>query len=181
MNSDRSKWNARYREGDIPSEASEIVRRFFRLAPGPRALDLAAGAGRNAILLADNGFRVDAVDISEEGLSRVRHPGVRRICADLDAFDIPAARYDLIVDVLYLNRRLFPQMAEGLRPGGLLVFESLVLEPGQDAGGHCRDFFLRPNELLRAFLSLRVLHYREGAEQGADDGRQLASLVARRI
>ena len=80
-----------------------------------------------------------------------------------------------------LHRRLFPQMVEGLRPGGLLVFESLVLEPGQDAGGHCRDFFLRPNELLRAFLSLRVLHYREGPEQGTDDGRQLASLVARRI
>lgn len=181
MDSDRTKWNARYREGDIPAETSDIVRRFFRLASGPLALDLAAGAGRNSTFLAEHGFRVDAVDISEEGLSRVRHPGVRRICADLDAFDIPAARYDLIVDVLYLNRRLFPQMAEALRPGGLLVFESLLLEPGQDAGGHCRDYFLRPNELLHAFLALRVLYYREGPEREADDGRQLASLVARRI
>ncbi|MCU0564364.1 MAG: class I SAM-dependent methyltransferase [Desulfobacterales bacterium] len=181
MDSDRTKWNARYREGDIPGETSDIVRRFSRLASGPRALDLAAGAGRNATFLAGHGFRVDAVDISDEGLSRVRHPGVRRICADLDGFDIPAGRYDLIVDVLYLNRRLFPQMINGLRPGGLLVFESLLLEPGQEAGGHCRDYFLRPNELLRAFLALRVLHYREGPEPGADDGRQLASLVARRV
>lgn len=181
MDSDRTKWNARYREGDIPAETSDIVRRFFRLASGPLALDLAAGAGRNSTFLAEHGFRVDAVDISDEGLSRVRHPGVRRVCADLDAFDIPAERYDLIVDVLYLNRRLFPQVIDGLRPGGLLVFESLLLEPGQDAGGHCRDYFLRPNELLRAFSPLRVLHYHEGPEQGADEGRQLASLVARRI
>jgi SAM-dependent methyltransferase len=181
MDSDRAKWNARYREGDIPAETSDTVRRFFRLAHMGRALDIAAGAGRNATFLAGHGFRVDAVDISDGGLSRVRHPGVRRICADLDAFDIPAARYDLIVDVLYLNRRLFPQMIDGLKPGGLLVFESLLLEPGQDAGGHCRDYFLRPNELLRAFLALRVLHYREGPEQGDDEGRQMASLVARRI
>ena len=181
MERDRTKWNARYREGDMPPEPSGIVRRFCGLARGPRALDLAAGCGRNATFLAEHGFQVDAVDISDEGLARFRHAGVRRVCADLDRFDIPPARYDLIVDVLYVNRRLFAQMGAGLRPGGLLVCESLLLEPGQDAGGSCRDYFLQPNELLRAFLNLRVLHYTEGPEGGAKAGRQLASLVARRI
>jgi tellurite methyltransferase len=180
MERDRVKWNARYRAGDIPAEASDIVRRSFRLAPGPRALDIAAGCGRNATFLAARGFQVDAVDVSDEGLSRFHTAGVRRVCADLDRFDIPPGRYDLIVDVLYVNRRLFPQMGAGLRTGGLLVVESLLLEPGAETGGSCRDYFLRPNELLYAFLSLRVLHYREGPEERGESGRHLASLVARR-
>ena len=80
----------------------------------------------------------------------------------------PRERYDLIVNTLYLNRRLFPQIGEGLRPGGLLIFETLLEPPGGAGHGErCRDYFLKPNELLHGFLSLRILHYREtGAVKG---------------
>jgi tellurite methyltransferase len=183
MQRDRSKWNAKYRKGDPPQEASDIVRRFHRLAPGPRALDLAAGGGRNALFLAGHGFQVDAVDISEEGLARFAAPGVRRACVDLDAFDIPPERYDLIINVLYVNRRLFPQLREGLRPGGVLIFESLLAGAGGGEGERtCRDYLLHENELLHSFLRLQVLHYREADEsEGGESRRRLASLVARRV
>jgi tellurite methyltransferase len=178
MERDRAKWNRKYRDGELPREPTDIVRRFLRLAPGPRALDLAAGAGRNSVFMAQQGFQVDAVDISDEGLSRFRSAGVRRACADLDRFDIPPGRYDLIVDVLYVNRRLFPQIQEGLRPGGLLIFESLLAGPDREAGEHWRDYYLRDNELLHCFLRMRVLHYHEGEETQGDTRRRLASLVA---
>lgn len=180
MESDRDRWNPRYREGEPPQEPSEVVRRFCRLSGGPRALDLACGAGRNAVFLAAQGFEVDALDIAELALARFTAPGVRRACLDLDRFDLPLSHYDLIVDTLYVNRRLFPQMREALRPGGLLIFESLFEPPG-GADDVCRDYLLRPNELLHSFLSLRVLHYAEAVETQGDARRTLATLVAQRI
>jgi hypothetical protein len=41
-----------------------------------------------------------------------------------------------------------------------------------------RDYYLKPNELLHSFLSLRVLHYHEECGTGQDEHRRLASLVA---
>ena len=181
MISDRLKWNEKYRRQEYPAEPAAVVKEFCRLATGRRALDIAAGNGRHSLYLAGQGFRVDAVDISDAGLAMFagRHPAVRIICADLDRFDVPAGRYDLIVDVLYLNRRLFPQICEGLAPGGILIFETLVAAPGSAAEeGHCRDYLLRENELLHAFLSLNVLYYREAGETGREGERIMAALVA---
>jgi SAM-dependent methyltransferase len=109
---DRIKWNEKYRQQDYPTESSAILKEFFGMAPGRSALDIAAGSGRNALFLAERGFVVEAVDIAEEGLALFagRHPAIRPICADLDTYDIPGERYDLILNMLYLNRRLFPQI-----------------------------------------------------------------------
>jgi SAM-dependent methyltransferase len=159
------------------------VKEFFSLAPGRMALDLAAGSGRHAIFLAEQGFTVEAVDISAEGLAlfKGRHPAIRPFCADLDTFDIPGDRYDLIVNVLYLNRRLFPQIREALSPGGILIFETLIGRPAGEGGSDsCRDYFLRENELLHSFLALRILHYHEERHTGQQESRRLASLVAAR-
>jgi tellurite methyltransferase len=181
MLADRIKWNEKYRSHDYPAEPCAVVKDFCLLASGRRALDIAAGSGRNALYLAEQGFAVDAVDISDSGLALVSglHPNIRPICADLDAFDIPAQRYDLIVNILYLNRRLFPQVREGLKLGGLLIFETLLAPPDASEGGTpCRDYFLRRNELLHGFLSLRIIYYRETGGRDGEGGKALASLVA---
>lgn len=181
MFSDRARWNEKYSRKDYPEEPSAIVKGFSGLVQPTTALDIAAGSGRNAIYLAGQGFTVDAVDISDEGLSllRGRHPAIRSICADLDTFDIPVERYGLIINILFLNRRLFPQIREGLMPGGLLIFETLIEAPGHaEHSAHGRDYFLRENELLHSFLALRILHYHEERDSSQESGRRLASLVA---
>ncbi len=181
MQDDRLKWNGKYERGDYPEEASKIVRDFCRLARPGRALDLAAGGGRNAVFLAEQGFVVDAVDISDAGLALFagHHPNTRCLCADLDTWEIPPRRYDLIVSTLFLSRRLFPQISEGLKPGGLLIFESLLEGPGRAGEGEtCRDYLLRPNELLHAFLRLRVIHYSESWCRPASGTKPKAALVA---
>ncbi len=184
MIDDRTHWNERYRSRSHPQEAAAVVREYADLAPGRRALDVAAGNGRNALFLAAKGFTVDALDISDEGLYAFagKSPRVRPVCVDLDRFDIPRGRYDLIVNILYVNRRVFPGLREGLRPGGVLIFESL-LEPDDPAAaaGRRRDYYLRENELLHSFLSLHLLFYREAETSGQEEGpRRLASLVGRR-
>ena len=181
---DRLKWNQKYETEHLSDEPSSIVKEYFMLAGGKKALDIAAGNGRNALFLTDQGFAVDAVDISDVGLNLFagKHESVRPVCADLDNFDITPKRYDLIINIKYLSRRLFPYIREGLKRGGILIFQTFLDLP--DAGTeqpHCRDYLLRENELLHAFLSLRIIYYSEGKETSRDDAINLATLVAIRM
>jgi len=178
MNQDRIKWNKKYINGEHPTNTSEIVKKFYSLAPKGRVLDIATGTGRNAIFSANQGFDVDAIDISEVGLSRVSgvHPRLNLICADLDIFDIPKERYSLILNIRYLNRRLFPYIKEGLIPGGVLIFETYLESLNMnESATSCRDYLLRENELLHAFLSLKIIFYQEAKNEEQKD---VASLVA---
>lgn len=184
MHHEREKWNRKHRDGVGPEVPAGIIARFIDQVPPGRALDIAAGRGRNALYLARRGFQVDAVDISDAGLNLMaaRHPRLQRICADLDRFDIPAARYQLIINIRYLNRRLFPYIVQGLAPGGFLIFETFL-----ESGGYgddtarrpsCRDHLLRENELLYAFLPLHVRYYAEHGVRRPNWPGPLASLVA---
>ena len=125
MESDRIKWNVRFESmdsylGEHPSPflAAEIER-IKALAPGPDALDIACGEGRNSIFLARHGFRVVGVDISDSGLakgrSRARAAGVdvnfRRV--DLDDGMVEGT-YDLILNFNFLLRDLIPSEVASL-------------------------------------------------------------------
>lgn len=182
MKEDRVKWNEKYRNRQTASESpAQIVKQFYRLAPEGKVLDIAAGTGKNSLFLAENGFSVDAVDISEVALKHLagKHPQVHPICADLDTFDIPQNRYSLILNLRFLSRRLFPYIREGLIHGGILIFESYLEGPGEDyCRPSCRDYLLRENELLHGFLSMRILYYQETKIPEQKEFCHVASLAA---
>jgi len=184
MLQDRLKWNEKYQSGNYPDEPAAVVKAYAKLAQGKRVLDIAAGNGRNTLFLAQQGFKVDAVDISDAGLAQFagKHPGIHTICADLDEFDIPADRYDLIININYLNRRLFPYIYEGLTSGGILIFQTFLesREPVKDQPC-CRDYLLRQNELLHAFLSLKIIRYTETEGTHHAETAWKASLVGLKI
>ena len=72
-NQDRIKWNQRYAEDSYQKHNPvTLVEHWLPRIPVGRALDVACGAGRNAILLAQAGYQVDAIDISSEGLNLAR-------------------------------------------------------------------------------------------------------------
>lgn len=153
---------------------------FSALAPPGRALDIAAGLGKNAVYLARQGFAVEAVDISDAALARYAgaHAKLSCACADLDIFDIRPDRYSLILNIRFLQRRLFPQIIEGLIPGGILIFETWIRHPENPAlGPVCPDYLLNKNELLHAFLPLRILYYRESPRIEGGRPALMASLV----
>ena len=148
-----SEWDAKYRE--VPEAAREpapIVAELLPLLPRGAALDLACGAGRHAVLLAQQGCRVIAVDASsaalditeqrahEAGLRVQRKTNLNRagsavreglvlVQADLESARLPEEAFDVILCIHYLQRSLFAQMERALRPGGMLVFETFV-KPG---------------------------------------------------
>lgn len=91
--------------GEGPSEF--VVAELSGLAPG-RALDLAAGQGRNAVWLAERGWRVTAVDFSPVGLGRAEDLAARHEVAvsfmlcDVCRWQPPAGAFDLVL-VSYLH------------------------------------------------------------------------------
>ena len=184
-----ASWDERYTSGKFSSaEPHKLLRDMLgELNPG-QALDLACGAGRNAIFLAENGWEVTAVDNSAAGVeiarSRAEEKGlnINFIVADLEKgeFGIEPVAYDLICDFYYLQRDLFAKMKNGVRSGGVIISTVHIHGDGEEQG----RFDLREGELRAFFSDMEILHYHETEAADTDAGdhhRRTAELVARRV
>lgn len=169
---DQKHWDEKRAVGHGEDSPSSFLEEVFRskswpIQPG-KALDIATGKGRNAVFLAEHGFRVDAMDISAVALEEARKIAqakkldINFIEADLDHAELPEAAYELIVNFNFLERGLIPKMKVALKPGGHIVFETFLID--QKELGHPRNpaYLLGHNELLDLFRDFRVLYYREG-------------------
>lgn len=172
---DQKRWNSRYLKKTGGSGPSAIVSSYFSSAPVGRALDIACGNGRNSRFLAQKGFTVDAVDISNIALDQLQEngKGINVICRDLDSWQIPRNRYQLIINIRFLNRRLFPMIQTALSPGGVLIFESFI-----NIKDKKMKYCLEPNELLGAFNALKIVYYEEKENSPSDRFDQSVYMVA---
>ncbi|WP_230198549.1 class I SAM-dependent methyltransferase [Halopiger goleimassiliensis] len=159
-----------------------ILESVLETLPPGRALDLATGTGRNAVYLADRGWRVDALDISRTQLERAREraaergvaDGIEWLLADADRHAFPEKTYDLVTISFFDALDRLPAVKCALAPGGVLVYEH-YLESATDGAGPGDRFRFAPNELLSACADLRVLYYAETAV----DGEPHVTLVGR--
>lgn len=185
---ERMEWDRRYQTGEYRPRTlpSPFLERWLERLPTGRALDVACGTGRNALRLAEAGYRVDAVDISQAAIEKARIEGERRgipvtwQVVDLDDARLEAAAYDVITVIRYVNRRLWSRLTEALSPNGWLLIEHHLQTTADVGGPSSPEFRLAPQELLQAFHGLRVVHYEEVLEttQGDERGFALARLVA---
>jgi len=176
------RWNRRYQERksfDCRHPRDLVVEGAALLPPG-EALDLACGRGRNAIYLAERGWRVTAVDVSQVALDEIAatEHAIRTICADLEAggFKIAAQSCDLIVDTFYLQRDLFPAVRTGLRKGGIFIAEIPMEEV--DASPMNPRYLAKPGELLEFFQDWKIERYEE--TRTAEHDRKTARLIAQK-
>ncbi len=169
-NEDREKWNAKYSQREFAvCEPSPLLVELDDLLPRyGRALDIAGGAGRHAIWLAQRGLDVTIADISEMGLkcacSRAADAGVsiRTLLVDLETEPFPQGPWDLIVSVCYLWRPLFRTFPAALKPGGILV----VVQPTRgNLSRHEKppaQYLLDDGELPNLVEGLEIVRYHEG-------------------
>jgi 2-polyprenyl-3-methyl-5-hydroxy-6-metoxy-1,4-benzoquinol methylase len=154
------------------------------ISPG-LALDVGGGVGRHSIWLAQRGWRVKLLDISQVGIKQAEENANRSgtassisadIC-DLNTMqDLGREQYDLIVVFFFLQRELFPALFDAIKPRGILIYKTYTTEQKNFPGGPSHPMFLlEPNELLHAFSSLRVLHYHETLHE-----KGVAELAARK-
>lgn len=127
---DAHDWDRRYADRELVWSAApnQVVERECADLPPGRALDLAAGEGRNAIWLARRGWQVTAVDFSRVALDKGRQLAgelpVRWVCADATTWQ--GKGFDLAV-LAYLQlpqpaRRAAVRSAyDALVPGGTFL------------------------------------------------------------
>jgi tellurite methyltransferase len=195
-NPDRQCWEDRYRGrsggagADAPHRHADEAPSDFLVSHADlvqgRVLDVAAGAGRNALFLARRGNVVEAIDISLAGLrlacAAARAEGLRLLAvqADLEVFPLPIDRYDAVINIRYLQRSLFGPLQRALRPGGVIIFETFLLEQQQFCHPRNPAFLLRRGELRAAFSDCEILFYEEGLFQPGSHPAYLARMLARR-
>lgn len=199
--SDKAKWEQRYREGAYQDRVhpSIFLAECLPLQQGARqgsagkppllrALDIACGAGRNALYLARQGYQVDAVDISPEALRRARDSagkaglsGITWIEHDLEQ-GLPAGcdNYDLIIMMRYLDLSLLKLASSQLRAEGFLLAEVHLRSNEATAGPGSDRFRAAPGELKSVAESMAIKTYWEGITQDPDGNQvALARLLAR--
>jgi SAM-dependent methyltransferase len=160
----------------------EWVERIARERGGRmRALDVAMGTGRHALVMARSGLRTFGVDVKlesvREAIAAGRREGVRidGWCADLTQSPLPRARFDVVVVCRYLQRDLFPDLRAAVAPGGIVIYETFTTT--QRALGRpptSPDHLLEPGELQRRFDGFDELFYEEMCAPDA-----IARIVAR--
>lgn len=185
--SQREKWDQRYRTAEELPEPALVLREYAHLLPGPgEALDLACGLGASALWLAERGFRVSAWDLSTvavarlSALARERGLPVEAAVRDLITEPPPPDCFDLILVAHFLDRSLCPAIAAALRPGGVLFYQTFSRESVSTCGPSDPAYRLAPNELLSLFPGLIVRAYRDEGRLGDTTRgiRDLALLVA---
>ena len=183
-NADAVKWNERYRASE---EAGFAAPREFLIAQAAClpdrgvALDLAMGLGGNAGFLIERGLRVVGVDIAEVAVQRAkaRWPHIQAAVIDLASYRWPPCAFDVILNFYFCQRDLWPHFPAMLKPGGVLIMETLLMETLRVRPAYNPDHLVQPGELRRAFDAWNVLTYREGWIEVHDHSpRAVASIVA---
>jgi len=130
----RERWNRRWagERAHASSAPSEFLSAEAEALPPGRALDVACGAGRNAVWLARRGWRVTGVDFSDVALRAARElaasagVAVEWIEADAVTWIPPRGAYALVT-VMYLQlpaaerRAALGHAAAAVAPGGTLL------------------------------------------------------------
>jgi tellurite methyltransferase len=153
---------------------------FLEMLPrSPRglALDIAAGAGRHSFAMARASMRVIAVDKSIDATRELRSAAVAQklpisaFVADIDNYPLGQRLFDVIIKINFLSRALFPELIEALKPGGVLLADTFLVE--QASIGHPRSpqHLLKYGELRELMRGLEVEVSREGLVEYPDGTR----------
>ena len=131
-------WNERYNEAEyvFGTEPNDFLRQVFENIPaGGRVLCLAEGEGRNAVFLAEQGYKVTAMDLSEVGLNKAlklafdKGVNVKIKVADLADYQFGEAQWDGIVSIWAhlpesVRQYVHAQITPALKPAGVFILEA---------------------------------------------------------
>lgn len=131
-------------------------------------LDMGMGEGRNAVFLAQKGYKVTGVDISSVAVKKsyllAQEFGVKikGVVASLSDYKIAPASFDAIICFYYVDRALVEKIKTWLKPGGILIYEAhTVREKNKNKKVSDEETYLNEQELLKLFPGMRVLKYEE--------------------
>jgi SAM-dependent methyltransferase len=161
-----------YAYGEQPNDY--LVEMAHFIPAGGEVLCLAEGEGRNAVWLAQQGYRVTAMDASPVGMEKARALAARRevdvtlLVSDLVDYDIGENRWDGIVLIWVhlppgLRHTVLSDCVRGLKSGGILISESYGLRQLEygTGGPRQRELLTSLEEVTRELPGLHLLHAEE--------------------
>lgn len=133
-------------------------------------LDLACGSGRNGCYLSDLGYQLTYLDRQKDVLELIQrnHPNSHFINADLEthpSYELPIKVFDALLVFRYLHRPLMPHIANALKPGGIIVYETFNHQQASIGRPRNPDFLLNDGELMASFSDFDVLYQFEGYDE----------------
>jgi SAM-dependent methyltransferase len=153
---DQIKWNARYGADFVPAFRPHplAVRALAADLPAGPVADLACGPSGAALLAAEQGRRVTAVDVSDVALGLLGDEARRRglghlitlVHADLSAWTPQPWSYALVLGIGFWDAAVFRAAAAAVMDGGLLAWEALTAEARQKHPGLPPEFCVGPGE-----------------------------------
>jgi len=185
------------RIGELPSNGpSPFLMKYGQQIPQGRVLDLACGSGRHALHLAKRGYEVIGLDRNTEALTTLSKTAqdeglpnltTRELDLETDSDAPPSLGETEFTGVLvfhYLYRPIFPNIIKALKRGGMLIYETFLIDNHhQFQHPRRKEFCLEHNELLQLTHNLRVLYYEEGQHEDHTGPQQTftARLVAQKV
>jgi len=165
---DQIKWDKKYI--DTPKllqsrESSKNLQKIIKYTIGSKALDVACGAGKNSIFLAENDFEVESLDISKvalDVLEKMNYTNITTVLTDLDGYEPLCNTYNLIIMTNYLDRKIIPKLARALKIGGVLFIETYMDHITNTKKSSNENYLLKEGELKTFFNEhYEVLDYEE--------------------
>ncbi len=168
---DKTKWDKKYQNKpqllEFRDASAKLIDALKNIPKGD-ALDLACGTGRNALYLAQNGFKVDALDIAQIALDTLTQDAQKLDVAnlihaeltDLDNYTTKK-QYDLIVMCNFLDRSLLKQTKDSLKSGGFYFVETYMLDASNEKENSDKNNLLEKKELQKIFDDFEIVHYDE--------------------
>ena len=178
---DKQKWNKKYQNNPIPDRPIALITDHAHLATKGKALDIACGMGRHSRYLASLGFSVDALDVSSVAVEHLQNiPNINAKEVDFDTYILKKEAYELIICTYFLKRKLFPQIIEALKIGGVFIYETFIYHPDNKQAPSNRSFLLEAGELEASFSNdLELIFMREYWDETMKGNKIMkASLVA---
>ncbi|SVA92672.1 uncharacterized protein METZ01_LOCUS145526, partial [marine metagenome] len=133
------------------------------------------------VYLATQGFDVLGLDISPIGLDKAhqlakhRNATIQTRVVDLENYQLEKNSFDVIICTYYMQRNLFEQIKDSLKPGGMALIETFNTDYLKYAH-FPRKYLLQHNELLQIFKDFKVIRY-----QAYDDGKEaFSSIIAQK-
>jgi len=169
---DKQKWDAKYikKPGLLKLRvAGETIQKHIKNGSGSKALDIACGAGKNSIYLAQNGFEVDALDIAKIALDSLNSHAkeknlsdlINTTLIDLDDYTPPPDTYNLAIMSNYLDRDFIEKTKQSLKSDGIFIVETYMVDDENEKTKSDPINLLKVDELKEIFSSYEILFYDE--------------------
>jgi tellurite methyltransferase len=168
----KTQWDEKYSRPTFifgKSPAAFLAENYQYIPFEGTVLDMGMGEGRNAVFLAQKGYKVTGIDISSVAVKKAyllaQEFGVKikGVVASLKEYKIQPNSFDAIVCFYYVDKSLVEKIKTWLKPGGVLIYEAYTVREKAKKKRQSSDDenYLREQELLRLFSGMRVLKYEE--------------------